>query len=74
MLNSRILWNGVFAALALAAGMALYLLFSVHESEADWEAFKQAHHCASVGREAGNNQGGWRCDDGKIHYRWRQQK
>lgn len=68
------LWNLAFAALALAGVVVIYLLFSAHEADEDWERFKQDRHCQSVGREAGNNQGGWRCDDGKIYYRWRQQK
>ncbi|MFM8331753.1 MAG: hypothetical protein ACKN9T_08695 [Candidatus Methylumidiphilus sp.] len=67
-------WNVVFGVLLLAGFAALWLLFSADESEEDWEAFKQARHCQSVGRQAGNNQGGWRCDDGKVYYRWRQQK
>jgi len=74
MSNKPTLWNLVFGALLLAGGTVLWLLFSVHGSEEDWERFKQARHCQSVGREAGSNQGGWRCDDGEVHYRWRQQK
>jgi hypothetical protein len=67
-------WPLAFAILGAAGALAIYLQISSFESEADWEHFKQAHHCQSVGRQAGNNQGGWRCDDGEVHYRWRQQK
>ena len=64
----------IFGALCLAGGIVIYLLFTAPEADEDWETFKQSHHCQSVGRQAGNNQGGWRCDDGEIHYLWRQQK
>jgi len=67
-------WKPIFAGLTLAAGSVVYLLAFAPEADEEWEAFKTAHHCHSVGQQAGNNQGGWRCDDGEIHYRWRQQK
>ena len=67
-------WKLVFGSLALAAGVVVYLLLFAQEADEDWEAFKSAHHCQSVGQQAGNNQGGWRCDDGQVHYLWRQQK
>jgi hypothetical protein len=67
-------WKLIFGGLSLAAAAVAYLLVFAQEGDADWEAFKAAHHCQSVGAQAGNNQGGWRCDDGAVHYRWRQQK
>ena len=63
-----------FSTLGLAFVTVAYLIFSAPEGEADWQKFVAEHHCQSVGGEGGNNRGGWRCDDGKIHYRWRQQK
>lgn len=74
MLTTHRAWIAVFCTLGAGGLLVLYLLFSVHESDEDWERFKQNRHCRSVGIQAGNNQGGWRCDDGKIYYRWRQQK
>lgn len=65
---------GVFAALGVAAITVGYLIISAPEGEQDWQAFLKAHHCTSVGTEGGNNRGGWKCDDGQVHYRWRQQK
>ena len=67
-------WKMVFGSLAVAGAVVIYLIQFAEEGEEDWDAFKTAHHCQSVGQQAGNNQGGWRCDDGEIHYRWRQQK
>lgn len=64
----------IFGLLCVAGGMVVYLLFTAQEADEDWEAFKERHHCMSVGEQAGNQQGGWRCDDGEVHYRWRQQR
>ena len=66
--------TGTFAALGLAAITVAYLILSAPEGEEDWQEFVQKHHCTSVGADGGNNRGGWKCDDGQIHYRWRQQK
>ena len=65
---------GVFATLGVAAITVGYLIISAPEGEQDWQEFLKAHHCTSVGAEGGNNRGGWKCDDGQVHYRWRQQK
>ncbi len=64
----------VFSALGIALVTVAYLILSAPEGEADWQAFVAAHHCQSVGAADGSNRGGWRCDDGRVHYRWRQQK
>ncbi|QSA95855.1 hypothetical protein [Methylococcus sp. EFPC2] len=69
-----IMEKAVAASLIAAAAVVAYLLLGVHEADEDWEAFKAAHHCIDVGVESGSNRGGWRCDDGKVHHRWRQQK
>lgn len=64
----------VLVAMVSAAVVVAYLLVSAPEADLDWEDFKATHHCQSVGVESGNNRAGWRCDDGKVYYRWRQQK
>jgi hypothetical protein len=74
MISRFSVWKLAFAALLAAGAVVVYLLFSAQGAEEDWEQFKQSRHCQSVGRELGSNQGGWRCDDGAVHYRWRQQK
>lgn len=66
--------TAAFSALGLAAATVGYLILSSPEGEDDWQKFVQDHHCQSVGETGGSNRGGWRCDDGQIHYRWRQQK
>lgn len=67
-------WNLVFGLMALAALLVAFLLVTANQADDDWNLYVAEHHCVSVGRQAGNNQGGWRCDDGEVHYRWRQQK
>jgi hypothetical protein len=63
-----------FSVLGVAALTVGYLILSAPEGEADWQRFVKANHCKAVGAMDGSNRGGWRCDDGQIHYRWRQQK
>jgi hypothetical protein len=65
---------GVFGGLGAAFLVVVYLILSAPEGEADWEAYVRDHHCTPVGAMDGSNRGGWRCDDGKVHYRWRQQR
>lgn len=62
---------GGLGAAAIAVGV---MILSAPEGDEDWAVFKEKNHCVSVAAERGANGGGWRCDDGKIHYRWRQQK
>lgn len=68
-------WEAVaFGALGAAGLGAAIMIVGAPEGEDDWQAFKEAHHCVSVAQARGSNGSGWYCDDGKIHYRWRQQK
>ena len=66
--------TAIFAGLGIALLVVAYLILSAHEGEGDWQKFVEENHCQAVGSADGSNRGGWRCDDGKIHYRWRQQK
>lgn len=63
-----------FSVLGAAALTVGYLILSAPEGEADWQRYVETHHCKAVAATDGSNRGGWRCDDGKVHYRWRQQK
>lgn len=62
-----------FGALAAAGLGVLVMIFLAPEAEQDWEDFKRNHHCVSLAEERGGRVAGWRCDDGEVHYRWRQQ-
>ena len=52
----------------------IYLLQHNRSKEDDWEAFRNAQHCKPVGQTDGSNRAGYQCDDGQIHYRWRQMR
>ncbi|MDD5460682.1 MAG: hypothetical protein PHG00_03455 [Methylococcales bacterium] len=50
------------------------LYFSVNTDDGNWERFKVAHDCKLQTTETGTQRLSWGCDDGKIYYRWRQQR
>lgn len=64
----------LFGGLAFAMIVVALLLFSAPEGGEEWDAYVREHHCQAVAATDGSNRGGWRCDDGKVHYRWRQQR
>lgn len=64
----------VFGALVLALIGAGVMMLSAPEGGKAWDDFRQAHHCQPVSASDGSNRAGWRCDDGEVHYRWRQMR
>lgn len=50
------------------------LYFSVNADDGNWEQFKSVHSCKLLTTETGTQRLSWECDDGKIYYRWRQQR
>jgi len=50
------------------------LYFSVNVDDGNWEQFKSEHNCKLLTTETGTQRLSWECDDGKIYYRWRQQR
>jgi hypothetical protein len=50
------------------------LYFSVNADDGNWEQFKSEHNCKLRTTETGTQRLSWECDDGKIYYRWRQQR
>ena len=64
----------VFGALGAALIAVIFLILSAPEGEADWGAYVREHHCKAQSGMDGSNRPGWICDDGKVHYRWRQQR
>lgn len=70
MKTSHIMIGGVaFAVLAEAL-----LLLNNRREEDGWAAFRDAHHCTPVAVTDGSNRAGYQCDDGQVHYRWRQMR
>ena len=49
-------------------------LYMSNIDDSDWERFKAEHDCRLLVDESGSQRLNWQCDDGKIHYRWRQQR
>ena len=50
------------------------LYFSVNVDDGNWEQFKSEHSCKLLTTATGTQRLSWECDDGKIYYRWRQQR
>jgi hypothetical protein len=64
----------MFAGVAFAVLAETFLLMSNRKGEDDWAAFRDAHHCTPVAVTDGSNRAGYQCDDGQVHYRWRQMR
>ncbi|WP_045223638.1 hypothetical protein [Methyloterricola oryzae] len=70
MKTSHLMFGGVaFAVLAEAS----LLMYNRHE-ESEWASFRDSHHCTPVAVTDGSNRSGYQCDDGQVHYRWRQMR
>ncbi len=52
----------------------IFLLNHNRSKEDEWDAFREAHHCTPVSVTDGSNRSGYQCDDGQVHYRWRQMR
>jgi hypothetical protein len=50
------------------------LYFSVSVDDGNWEQFKAEHECQLRTNESGTQRSSWKCNDGEIYYRWRQQR
>lgn len=70
MKTSYIMIGGI----ALTIIAEALLLMSNRAGESDWAAFRDAHHCVPVAVTDGSNRAGYQCDDGQVHYRWRQMR
>ena len=62
----------LFFTLAIAKIISLNL--SVEGAEGNWEKFKAENNCKLKLGEDGYEKSTWVCDDGKVHYGWRQQR
>ena len=67
---SHIMFGGVAFAILAEASLLMYN----RSEEDDWVAFRDTHHCTPVAVTDGSNRAGYQCDDGKVHYRWRQMR
>lgn len=63
----------VVLGMIIALCVVLWLLWGAQHAEEDWEAFVLKNDCVRLSDIERNSRPGWRCADGKVHYRWRQQ-
>ena len=50
------------------------LYFSVNVDDGSWDKFKLENNCKLQMNEYGNKRLSWKCEDGKVYYRWMQQR
>jgi hypothetical protein len=71
--RSLTLFDYVLYGTFIVVTTVIFRLYSgVDERPGDWNAYKTEHHCELGTTERGTQRGTWVCDDGKVHYRWRQ--
>jgi hypothetical protein len=74
-LKSRKLFDGlIFFILAAAVVKLISLNTGVTVDDDQWEDFKSQHNCQLQKSAYGNQKASWLCNDGKVYYRWRQQR
>ena len=61
------------AIIVLIAGEVI-LLQSNRAKEDGWATFRDQHACQPLSNTDGSNRAGYLCDDGQVHYRWRQMR
>jgi hypothetical protein len=64
-------WELLLLGILIVAGAGVLIKTLMAPSGADWEEFKQKHHCQSLAKVQGSDLSGWYCDDGKVHQPWR---
>lgn len=64
----------MIAALIVFVLSDIVLLNHNRSQEDDWASYRDEHHCTPVAVTDGSNRAGYQCDDGQIHYRWRQMR
>jgi len=64
----------LYLIFAIAIIKLYSLYFSVNVDDANWDKFSVEHHCKLQKNENGTQEANWKCDDGKVYYRWMHQK
>lgn len=64
----------VFLLLAMVVIKLISLNTGVTVDDDTWSDFKTEHNCQLQKSAYGNQEASWLCDDGKVYYRWRQQR
>lgn len=68
----NLLYIGI-AILVLVIG-EVALLAGNRSTEDGWAAYRDAHSCKPLANIEVSNRAGYICDDGEVHYRWRQMR
>lgn len=63
----------ILAILVLVIGDVV-LLNNNRNNEDGWAAYRDSHNCKPVASIEVSNRSGYLCDDGEVHYRWRQMR
>jgi hypothetical protein len=64
----------LFFGFAIAIIKLLSLYNSIEVDDGHWQKFKVEHACVEQLGDKGNQRLSWKCDDGEIYFRWRQQR
>ncbi len=64
----------IAASIAIVVVGDVFLLYHNRAEEEEWATFRDTHHCVPVAVTDGSNRAGYKCDDGEVHYRWRQMR
>jgi hypothetical protein len=64
----------MFGCIGFAILLETLLLMNNRKGEDEWASFRDTHHCTPVAVKDGSNRAGYQCDDGQVHYRWRQMR
>ncbi|MGD7034729.1 hypothetical protein [Methylotuvimicrobium buryatense] len=64
--------------IVLLFGIVIFKLIGAYISsnidDGEWAQFKIDHDCQPFINDSGSQRLSWQCDDGKVYYRWRQQR
>ncbi len=64
----------LYLVFAIAIIKLYSLYFSVNVDDANWGKFSIENNCNLQKTEYGIQKASWKCDDGKVYYRWMHQK
>lgn len=70
--------TGIVAGIIAVVLIVVLLLMAAYAEQKEWDAFKEDHHCAVIGKKDGqvtsgghyvSGQTGYRCDDGVEYWK-----
>lgn len=64
----------LYLIFAIAIVKLYGLYFSVNVDDANWDSYSVEHNCKLLKTEFGTQKASWKCDDGKVYFRWMHQR